>query len=84
MRRVCPRRYVQYRITSRQAIPWFVNFHTYRRGFDCKARVEMLRQNNWTFYANEFSNPPGVTPSALLCKEFVNLMLFRNPYDRLK
>ena len=81
-----PHRYVQYRITNRQAIPWFVNFHTYRQGYDCEARVAVLRANGWNFYANEFSNPPSQSGAAaqLLCNQFVNLLLFRNPYDRLK
>lgn len=120
---LCLCRYVQYRITSFKATPWFVNFHALRRTFTCQERLKALRKAGWNFYANEFSNPPAQSayftlarsgtlgnavtysaldvaldmdesaastlnatraPIAFLCEEFVNLMLFRNPYDRLR
>lgn len=38
------------------------------------------RKNSWDFYANEYTVPPG---EKSLCKEFVNLMMFRDPLSRL-
>jgi|LauGreStaDraftv2_3_1035109.scaffolds.fasta_scaffold15973_3 hypothetical protein len=37
-------------------------------------------QNGWNFYANEFTLP---SPERGLCKQFVNLMIFREPLARL-
>lgn len=39
------------------------------------------RKAGWNFYANEFTLPPG---EKSLCKEFVNLLMFRQPLDRLR
>lgn len=77
-------RYVQHRLSSRQVLPWFVNFHTYRPPLDCKARRAYLQRNSWTFYANEYTNPPGTDATTKMCSEFVNLIMFRHPLDRLK
>lgn len=119
-------KYVQYRMSSRQALPWFVNFHTFRPNLSCQLRHAYLIQNNVTFYANEYTNPaPGsgesnsgaaasggsgavsgsgsaaaaaaaagaalaaqalgdVGPSSAMCEQFVNLIMFRNPHDRLR
>lgn len=34
----------------------------------------------WNFYANEFTTPANEEP---VCKQFVNLMIFRDPGERL-
>ncbi|GFR45171.1 hypothetical protein Agub_g6557 [Astrephomene gubernaculifera] len=77
-------KYVQYRMSSRQALPWFVNFHTFRPVISCEQRRAYLLQNNFTFYANEYTNPPGANVSSEMCEDFVNLIMFRHPYERLR
>ena len=37
-------------------------------------------QNGWNFYANEYTVPQGELG---VCKQFVNLMIFRDPLSRL-
>eukprot|EP00198_Chlamydomonas_reinhardtii_P005334 XP_001694670.1 hypothetical protein CHLREDRAFT_148896 [Chlamydomonas reinhardtii] len=88
-------KYVQYRMSSRQALPWFVNFHTYRAELTCDQRRAYLLRNGLTFYANEYTNPPTGIPAGAsaeeaeaatsgMCEDFVNLIMFRHPHDRLR
>ncbi|KAG2498744.1 hypothetical protein HYH03_003483 [Edaphochlamys debaryana] len=78
-------KYVQYRMSSRQALPWFVNFHTHRPALTCEQRrAYLLRHGDLNFYANEYTNPPGAGVASTMCDDFVNLIMIRNPHDRLK
>jgi hypothetical protein len=92
-------KYVQYRLSAKQQLPWFVNFHSYRPPLTCEQRRAYLLRNGLSFYANEYTNPPrgipqssasasaGSEPEAAtsgMCEDFVNLIIFRHPHDRLK
>ncbi|PNH12021.1 hypothetical protein TSOC_001063 [Tetrabaena socialis] len=78
-------KYVQYRMSSRQGLPWFVNFHTFRPAVTCEQRRAYLHSHSFNFYANEYTNPLGAEGSTSeMCEDFVNLIMFRNPNDRLK
>ncbi|KAL6760760.1 hypothetical protein V8C86DRAFT_2547987 [Haematococcus lacustris] len=74
---------VESRLTGKAAVshPWFVNFQSDKRAqLGCAARWALLKEQGWNFYANEFTLPPG---EQSLCKEFVNLLMFREPLARL-
>ncbi|EFJ46165.1 hypothetical protein VOLCADRAFT_93305 [Volvox carteri f. nagariensis] len=51
-------KFLQYRMSSRQGLPWFVNFHSFRPPYTCEQRRAYLLRDGLTFYANEYTNPP--------------------------
>ncbi|KAG1671065.1 hypothetical protein FOA52_000736 [Chlamydomonas sp. UWO 241] len=74
---------VQYSAGNRTARPWYVNFGRQRRNENetsCQQRAEYLRQMRWNFHANEFTTPRGEP----VCKQFVNVIMFRDPIARLR
>ncbi|GLI70545.1 hypothetical protein VaNZ11_015461, partial [Volvox africanus] len=57
-------KYLQYRMSSRQGLPWFVNFHSFRPPYSCEQRRAYLLRDGFTFYANEYTNPPAFDTTA--------------------
>ncbi|GAX84436.1 hypothetical protein CEUSTIGMA_g11856.t1 [Chlamydomonas eustigma] len=74
-------KYVQYSMKEARNTPWFVNYGKERRvDVTCVERLNLMVQNNWTFYSNEYTLPAG---EPTLCKQFVNVIMFREPLTRL-
>ncbi|GIL89531.1 hypothetical protein Vretimale_1906 [Volvox reticuliferus] len=57
-------KYLQYRMSSRQGLPWFVNFHSFRPPYSCEQRRAYLLRDGFNFYANEYTNPPASDTTA--------------------
>lgn len=48
--------------------------------YDARGSAAACLQKKWNFYANEFTVPDGELG---ICNEFVNLIIFREPIQRL-
>lgn len=65
--------------------PWFVAYEDARSGLACAFRKKFMNKHKYNFYANEYVLHGGQSrgEKVHLCGEFFNVLLFRQPQQRL-